>query len=104
MKRCNINVAIHSGPTQIAAYVSDAFPGIAVHKDVGSDDFWTATHINSGLALSTTFRLRRLATSFATLASRQVDFSKSVEEVEKQVADRPGVGAKLRELAGRFKR
>lgn len=103
MQRQMINIATNDGGEQIEAYVSPAFPGLAVHRNSRFNDLWAATHIASGLGLSCGFRLRRIAGEFAAQAGRLVDFTKSGEEVEQHVADRPKLRAKLRELAQRFK-
>ena len=102
MKRTNIQFATSDGHKEVAAYVSEAFPGIAIHKHPDFD-WWTATHIQSGLAISTAFRLRRLASCFANLASRLIDFTRPVEEVQQHVADNCELGSQIRKLAQRFK-
>jgi hypothetical protein len=103
MKRTNINVATNNGPLLVAAYTSDAFPGIAVHRDLDCGDCWSATHIKSGLAVSPGFRLRRLASCFARLACRLVSFTQSGEEIERQVGSNHELRTSLRKLAERFK-
>ena len=104
MQRQNIRIATNDGGEQIKAYVSLAFPGLAVHRNAQFDDTWNATHIQSGLAVSTMFPLRRCASCFAALAARLLDFTQSGEHVEDEVADKPDVRSKLRELAERFKK
>ena len=103
MQRQMINIATNDGGEQIEAYVSPTFPGLAVHRNARFNDLWAATHIASGLGLSCEFRLRRIAGEFAAQAGSLVDFTKSGEEVEQHVADRPKLRVKLRELVQRFK-
>jgi hypothetical protein len=104
MKRQNINIATCDGTTQIVGYVSADYPGIAIHRNLRFNDLWCVSHIASGFGLCCEFGLRRIAADFAAQVGRLVDFTKSGEEVEQQVADRPEVRAKMRELAERFKR
>jgi hypothetical protein len=49
------------------------------------------------------FRLRRLASCFAALASRLVDFTKSRDEVRDAVASQHEIRVQLRQLAERFR-
>ena len=102
MKRTNIHVATDSGHILVAVYVSEAFPGIAVHKHPDYR-WWTATHIQSGLVVSTAFRLRRLASCFANLACRLIDFKQSAEEVRQHVAADYELRSHIRKLAVRFR-
>jgi hypothetical protein len=71
MKRRNITVRTHEGTTEVAGYISEAFPGIAVHRSVGISDMWTATHIDieSEKGSSFSFPLRRYASCFSALAN-----------------------------------
>jgi hypothetical protein len=102
MKREQISIATADGSEQVIGYVSNAFPGIAIHRHAQFSDRWAAAHIQSGLSISSMFRLRRLASCFAALASRLVDFTKSGDEVQDAVASKHEIRVQLRQLAERF--
>lgn len=102
MKRRNITIRTHEGSKEVAGYVSEAFPGIAVHRSVGISDMWTATHIESGKGISCRFPLRRNASCFSALAAREMDFTNSGSEVEEMVLKDRRLRIKLLVLVDRF--
>lgn len=103
MQRQTIRLATHDGGKEVEGYVSDRFPGIAIHRNARFSDLWVATHLASGLGLSCDFRLRRIAGDFATEAGRLVDFTKSEDEVTAQVGKDHGLRTRLRNLAEQYK-
>jgi len=102
MKRRNITVRTYEGSKKVAAYVSEAFPGIAVHRNLRTSDKWTATHIESGKGISCSFPLRRHASTFSALAAKTIDFTKSGKEVEETVSKDRKLLIELTVLADRF--
>ena len=69
---------------EIDGYVSDDFPGLAVHRDHAVPDYWVITHLESGYQVNLlSFTRRKDAVMVARWVSQRFDFRKLMESQER---------------------
>ena len=83
MKKVQISIKMASGNKSIPAFVSDKFPGLALHKALrffeGGQSYlgnWTVTHVKTGYrACTTPWPLRRQAAAYAQTLCSAIDWT-----------------------------
>jgi len=99
MQRQQVRITTAKGSQLVDGYVSTEFPGIGLHRAAGNSDWWTATHVDSGLAVASMFSRRKDAAKFAAEASALTDFTMNETQLTDHVVARPKLRQRLRELA-----